>query len=259
LEIAYLSDADDAPPLHDGLADLIGAIAFPTFEHSMLEYATRKLCCTHLTAFAWREDTKPRVLMAVDRGRAHVARRIAAKYIRDYWELDPANRALGSKPRLRGGATMRIQYEEIENPAYRRDCYSLLRLVDRYSIVKKLGKDLIRLNFYRNNSRGRFADAELKALTAVAGTLIQIVLKHDALRPAMSDEDRLEVYLNRLNSLSLSVREAQVCAEIVLGRSSEAIATTMGLSINTILTHRKHAYSKLGISSQSELSRIVLQ
>jgi DNA-binding CsgD family transcriptional regulator len=49
-----------------------------------------------------------------------------------------------------------------------------------------------------------------------------------------------------------------VCAEIVRGLSSGAIASSLGLSINTILTHRRRAYAKLRISSQNELSHILL-
>lgn len=260
MQIEFLDSDAEVTPLHRGLGDLISAIGSPTFEGSMLDFAAQEIDCTHLTAFARCLQRPPRILMAIDSGDAHVARRIAAKYIREYWEFDPANKVAGREPRVGSGATIRVRYEDIENASYRRDCYNFVRLVDRFSIVKSLGNDLVRLNFYRDSTRGRFTDTELKPLSKLAGMLVQIVLKHDQLRPSVSDDDRRDIYFSRLNSFSpsLSAREAQVCVEIVLGRSSEAIAAKMGLSINTILTHRKHAYAKLRISSQNELSRIVL-
>jgi DNA-binding CsgD family transcriptional regulator len=260
LDIEFLDSEAALSPLDQRLGDLIGAIGSPTFEGTMLDFATQEMNCSHLTAFASCDRRPPRVLMAIDRGK-NLARRTATKYIRDYWEFDPANKILQDEPRFGSGATIRLRYEEIENTSYRRDCYRLVHLVDRFSIVKAQGNDLVRLNFYRDNTRGRFSDDELKPLSRLANLLFQIVVKHDQLRPSLSEEDRYELYFSRLSAFShyLSFREIQVCVEIVMGRSSEAIAAKLGLSINTILTHRKRAYSKLSISSQNELSRIVLQ
>jgi DNA-binding CsgD family transcriptional regulator len=51
----------------------------------------------------------------------------------------------------------------------------------------------------------------------------------------------------------LTAREADVCAGILLGYSTVGLSLTLGISTNTVATHRKHAYAKLGISSQNEL------
>ncbi|WP_189622426.1 helix-turn-helix transcriptional regulator [Novosphingobium colocasiae] len=51
----------------------------------------------------------------------------------------------------------------------------------------------------------------------------------------------------------LSHREAEICAGIIMGYSTEAIGLNCMISVNTVATHRKRAYAKLGISSQNEL------
>jgi DNA-binding CsgD family transcriptional regulator len=51
----------------------------------------------------------------------------------------------------------------------------------------------------------------------------------------------------------LSPREAEVCAHIVLGYSTLAIGLNLGVSVNTVATHRKRAYLKLGVCSQNVL------
>jgi DNA-binding CsgD family transcriptional regulator len=43
-----------------------------------------------------------------------------------------------------------------------------------------------------------------------------------------------------------------------MGLRSDAIAHKLGLSINTILSHRRRAYAKLAISSQTELFHMLL-
>jgi DNA-binding CsgD family transcriptional regulator len=51
----------------------------------------------------------------------------------------------------------------------------------------------------------------------------------------------------------LSTREADVCASIILGYTTQGIGLTLGMSPNTVATYRKRAYRKMGISRQTEL------
>jgi len=51
----------------------------------------------------------------------------------------------------------------------------------------------------------------------------------------------------------LTQREADVCAAIALGYTTVGIGLNLGISVNTVATHRKRAYAKLGISCQNEL------
>lgn len=242
------------------LCRLVSAIGTSAFEDSMLTFAKKTVRCTHLTAFSVSKSRSPRAMIAVNGGKTPVARRIASKYIQDYWRLDPVNRAIESEPRMAQGATIRLRSDEIENVSYQQDCYRSVSLIDRISIIKSQAGEIIRLNFYRNRAEGRFEDGDLRVVSKFANLLIQTLSKHDQIRPAINSHDRFEQYCSRLNSIApqLSRRETQVCAEIVRGLSSGAIASSLGLSINTILTHRRRAYTKLKISSQNELSHILL-
>jgi DNA-binding CsgD family transcriptional regulator len=51
----------------------------------------------------------------------------------------------------------------------------------------------------------------------------------------------------------LTRREAEVCTGIVLGYTILGLSMNLGISVNTVATHRKRAYAKLRISSQNEL------
>ena len=57
----------------------------------------------------------------------------------------------------------------------------------------------------------------------------------------------------------LTPRERDVCQRIVMGFNSEAIACELGVSLNTVLTYRRRAYERLGISAQNELFAIVMK
>jgi DNA-binding CsgD family transcriptional regulator len=262
MQVDFLNLSDAASDGNERFETLIAAMGKPFFDDAVCSYASREFRCGHVTAFAYGGGRRsPRILLASDRSEPALARRTASKYIQDYWHLDPANQISRSEPRVGAGAMLRLRYEEIDNEAYRRDCYNQIHLVDRFSLVRSQGTELIRLNIYRDVNKGRFGESDLWRLAAACGLLMQIILKHDESRPSVSDGERVDVYRSRLRSFvpHLSEREMEICTEIVLGHTSEAIASKLGVSINTILTHRKRAYAKLAISSQNELSRIVLQ
>jgi LuxR family transcriptional regulator, activator of tox operons len=261
MDVHFLDELACAGSLDQLLCDVIDALGTPRFEESMLSLAERAIRCTHLSAFSISNSRSPRLLVAANGAKSPSARRIASKYIRDYWSLDPVNRFIAAEPRVRHGATLRMLPQEVEDALYQRDCYLSASLIDRVSIVKCQADEIIRLNFYRNKAQGRFADVDLHIISQISSILLQTLSKHDKIRPALNSEDRHRQYCGRLASVApqLTEREIQVCVEIVRGLSSEAIASSLGLSVNTILTHRRRAYSKLGISSQSELSHMLLQ
>jgi len=77
--------------------------------------------------------------------------------------------------------------------------------------------------------------APVDVVADLANLLAQVLEKHNDIRPPLSREDRFEQYCNRLGAIApqLSNREIQICAEIVRGLSSQAIASKLGVSINT--------------------------
>jgi len=53
--------------------------------------------------------------------------------------------------------------------------------------------------------------------------------------------------------MSLSDREREVCRGILSGKKAERIAADMDVAPSTVVTYRKRAYEKLGISSRTSL------
>ncbi len=56
--------------------------------------------------------------------------------------------------------------------------------------------------------------------------------------------------------MSLSDREREVCEGILSGKKAERIAADMDVAPSTVVTYRKRAYEKLGISSRTSLFEI---
>ena len=264
MELRFLGAESSGNVIAQHMSPVIGAIGTSRFEESLLSMAHNAVRCTHLTAFSSPlssvDPGAPRVLIAVNGGSAPIARRLASTYIQHYWKLDPANAVLDAQLRVGRKAMLRLQSHEIENSEYRRDCYRSVDLIDRFSLIKSLGGEVIRINFYRKTSNGRFREADLAALSTLADLAITAIGKHDSLHAVPVTGDPYDRYCRRLalGAPNLSIRETQVCALIVLGQRSQAIAHKLGLSINTILSHRRRAYAKLQISSQNELFHMLL-
>lgn len=54
----------------------------------------------------------------------------------------------------------------------------------------------------------------------------------------------------------LTAREADVLAELQLGRSNAEIAQTLHVGVETVRTHRRNIYRKLGVRTRSELASL---
>ena len=55
---------------------------------------------------------------------------------------------------------------------------------------------------------------------------------------------------------TLSEREVEICASLLVGRSYKEIARQRGVLASSVITYRKRAYAKLGIMSRHELELI---
>ncbi|KRP71768.1 LuxR family transcriptional regulator [Pseudomonas paralactis] len=66
-------------------------------------------------------------------------------------------------------------------------------------------------------------------------------------------EQRIHSALNNFGSSLLTERECRIAQLILRGHSTRSLAERLGVSEDTIKSHRKHIYSKLDIGTQSEL------
>jgi LuxR family transcriptional regulator, activator of tox operons len=247
-------------PINRRIGDLIGQIGAPGFEPSFFQLMRDATACEHLTAFASSPRTPARLLFAINRGAKPVARAIAEKYLKHYWTHDPANLVCSRNAAHSYEMAVRVLSHDIGHDAYRHDCYSSVDLVDRFSIIRHRGEETIRLNLYRSAKRGRFDAVDLAPVLDAAAIMFALLAKHDAHRLAAGRNSDADILARRLRQVmpQMAQRELDVCVGIMQGKSSEAIAFALGISINTVLTYRKRAYARLRITSHNELMRLVL-
>lgn len=107
-----------------------------------------------------------------------------------------------------------------------------------------------------------FTDEAKRRLVDCAGAVASAVQRHfelmrPSVRPSLSAWSR---QMQRLPGLPpLSSQEAVVCAHILEGHSNKTIALDEGISVHSVVTYRRRAYSKLNITSLNELFSLMLR
>lgn len=70
--------------------------------------------------------------------------------------------------------------------------------------------------------------------------------------------DDIERALDNFGGAVITAREREILCMILQGHSSESVGLQLDISLTTVKTHRRNAYAKLSISSQSELLSLFL-
>jgi DNA-binding CsgD family transcriptional regulator len=270
MEIQRLSaPAPDADPIRAAIGSLIEATGTSTFEPRLFRLLRESMRCEAFNAFAHsdiRPHGTPRVVFAHSTQDRDLARRVGEIYTTRCWLKDPVNQLSKLTLSHSEGITARVAKSELRNSPYRRECYAAFdwngygaKLVDRFSVIKRHHGEVVGINFYRHANDGLFALRDIQMIVTSADLLFALLVKHKPATLRRNVEDERRLYRQQLKAIapSLSQREVQVCIGIASGMTSEAIASTLGISIHTVLTYRKRAYARMGISSQIELLHLM--
>jgi DNA-binding CsgD family transcriptional regulator len=245
----------------------IAAIGEPDFEAGVLGALRGFVAVEHCSTFLSGPGEGVRCLGAASFDGSSTALFAAERYVASYWQDDPALRRLrGTSFEDRAGVG-RITSEEIRNPAYRRECYEAPRVLDRVTVYRDVNGRRLFLSVFRGRRMGFFAPDEVRALGTAADALAAAVARHHRLRvraepeaaaDARPDPAKVSRWLRALCP-RLSEREVEVCALLVLGRSADEVADTLEVRTSSVVTYRRRAYAKLGVSSSLELAAACLR
>lgn len=254
-----------APPVDPAtaVANVVGAVGNDDFPERFLA-ALQQLAGTDLcSAFLVDSSGNLRCLFACG---AHpdipdFAHAASLKYATQYWRRDlTTRRIIAAAANPDGIHVVRQAASVIRDPEYRRACYEQGGIVERVTIYRTATPQAL-ASAYRTKRSGPFAIADLDRLRTYAPILIASVAKHDEVRQGaarMGLHPPAEEIAQRLLAgwRSLSIREAEVSAHLLLGRTQQEIAEASGLGVSSVVTYRQRAYRKLGVSRRRDLVRL---
>lgn len=170
-----------------------------------------------------------------------LADELASMYLAGWHKHDPL------LPELLATETGTVKLRHLDeisaemNTEYREKFFDAPGLVAKTTLLCVAGDLRLFVSLYQKGSATTQPDPALSML------LGRLALMHFE-RQAQSDTPTvLDV---------LSTRERAVCLGILAGQKAELIAAEIGIAPSTVITYRKRAYSKLGISSRASLFAI---
>ncbi|MCB2125568.1 MAG: helix-turn-helix transcriptional regulator [Rhodobacteraceae bacterium] len=237
------------------LADLVGAMDGARFPSALRQVLA--LCCQFdslvITRYA---GTVPPQALFHDLDDVQAAITVAF-YATGPYLLDPFYHACRNR---QGPGVYRLRditAEGFFRSEYYRSFYRRTRISDEIALlIPNAAEGWITLSLARRFRRAPFTEADAAALKAVYPLARGAVLRQWGTRAhgqhAEVDAD-IESRLALFAADQLSPREAEVVQLILSGHSTHAAADALGISPGTVKVHRRHAYAKLNVGSQSEL------
>lgn len=256
------------------IANLVGGIGDSHFSQSFFSFCHDQLSVDQCTVFSFDPQGNPHCLVAeaLHSQARNVTRTLAQEYTEGAFRRDP-NITLGQAALTSNHPILVrcVSPAHIRDQGYRRRFYHDALVRQELALVTSINDRTLYCSFYRSDEQKDFAHEDTLRLQYLGSFLAQTLSKHTQMlelghrhetpqtEPAiLSLERRERMYEDLRNTLlkaagGLTQREAQICASIALGYTTLGIGLNLGISINTVATHRKRAYAKLGISCQNEL------
>ncbi|OZI63339.1 hypothetical protein CAL28_13810 [Bordetella genomosp. 11] len=113
----------------------------------------------------------------------------------------------------------------------------------------------------RPRASGGFSDVHIHCLRELHPVIAAVIRRYWVGHGGMTGtppDSHIDAAFDNFGKPELSAREAEVIRMVLQGHSSESIGLHLGISVTTVKTHRKNAYAKLKISTQSELLSLFL-
>lgn len=236
--------APDWRPSPDLLA-LLDSLGEDDFLDRFLDWVHRMLGADQCMLFFCATDKRVSTLLYKDFAQDESARALAHSYISERRYMQDPNFTLLKECPPGQLHVLRLDHLGPEmGTSYRRRFFDEPGFRDKLSIIRGHAAGNYYLNLYRRT--GSFAEVLRHAQeeAAAARMLGSLIVKHYLLNQKMLAQGPLAF---------LSQREQQVCQAVLQGKKNELIADELGVSLNSVVTYRKRAYEKLGISSRAQL------
>jgi DNA-binding CsgD family transcriptional regulator len=243
------------PILAAAFAPVVASLGGISFASDLLAALNRSVPVDHICLMRFADRTRAPVLESASwRGGEHVGE-VQQAYLAGLYRRDP-NLQLPAQP---GVSVHLLPCDAIADEDYRATCFQRAGLLQRLTVATVDAGQLLALNLYRLASSGAFSRKELAQIDVLAPLLAALAVRHVTTLGMQSRSrdrgDRIDAFSARLHAMSgaLTPREREVLARVMLGMTSQGIALDLGVGVNTVLTYRKRAYARLGVTGQAEL------
>lgn len=183
-------------------------------------------------------------------------------YLRHYLPMDPVQRVMETATPAQGLVQIRVEPRDIVAAGYRQKLEDA-GILERVSWLQGGHHASHCMTVARKSRSGPFRKAELDLLGGFARLLMPLARRHQFLTGAAQMRGphaipEIECRFGR-RFPQLTLRERQACARAVVGMTAEGAALELGIALSSVLTYRKRAFRRLGVSSAGELAALIMR
>ncbi len=215
------------------------------FYEAFLDWLQREFGTEQCMVFYSPDGQQVATLIYKDYAREASGKRLAEAYVSERHYLQDPNFQLLKT--IAPGEIEIVRFNSVSGDMglhYRKAFFETPGFSDKISILRGTAQGNYYINLYRR-APGFDARFDDQGFCRSAGSLISILVsKHFELNESLRLEGPLAF---------LSEREQQVCQAVLRGKKNEAIAAELDVAVSSVITYRKRAYEKLGISSRAQL------
>jgi DNA-binding CsgD family transcriptional regulator len=182
------------------------------------------------------------------------------RYLAGAFLLDPYYQTAKHKRQFGLFRLAEIAPEDFRDSEYYQNWFRNCGFSDECGFVIEAGNDaFVNVALGRLGSQ-RFSEAQARTLRSVLPAVETLCQQHWERQNSSGDGIRRQLHLalDDFGSSLLTDRETQVINLVLHGHSTKSVAVKLGISVETVKLHRKHAYAKLEVSSQAELFYLFL-
>jgi DNA-binding CsgD family transcriptional regulator len=174
--------------------------------------------------------------------------------------LDPFYQAAAQEGLFGVFSLKELAPERFHESEYYRSWYRNCGFRDECGFLVEVGEGaFVNVALGRLQQR-RFSQSQIRTLRSVRPAVDALCKQHWAAESGSGEGVRRQLHLalDDFGSSLLTERETQVINLVLHGHSTKSVAERLGISVETVKLHRKHAYAKLEVSSQAELFYLFL-
>lgn len=215
------------------------------FYDSFLNWLQREFGTEQCMVFYCPDGRQVSTLIYKDYQHEASGKRLAEAYVSQRHYLQDPN--FNTLKTLAPGACEVVRLNSVSDSMglhYRKAFFEQPGFTDKIAIIRGTEQGNYYINLYRREPGfdSRFDDDRFSH--RVCALISILVSKHFELNERLRLEGPLAF---------LSEREQQVCRAVLRGKKNEAIAAELDVAVSSVITYRKRAYEKLGISSRAQL------
>lgn len=231
------------------------------FDECFFRFYDEVIGIAQCTVFEFPKDGKPRLILAVGKSNTFdkSAKTLAYDFVNGLFGLDKSFSEVLDEKACSHPEWNLIEPKQIEDVDYRQKFYDEPQLCQELVLPYKDRERTLVASLYRSLSQGEFSEDDEKIASEYIDLSVKLLARHiEFLHLDVRDDidkraSRYHHILDILQKCNLTPREAEICALILLGHTTMGIGLKLNISTNTVATHRKRAYAKLGIATQNEL------